>query len=89
EAVARAEGPTPGARVHAGGGGDYVSNEVAYRNTLLRDATGREIPAGHVLTPVLELGSAAPEALTSPDFERDRADIVDQLRVILRAALQG
>ncbi|KIH98457.1 pyroglutamyl peptidase [Streptomonospora alba] len=89
EPVTHAGGPTPGARVRAGGGGDYVSNEVAYRNTLLRDATGREIPAGHVLTPVLELGSADPEALTSPDFERDRADIVEQLRAIVQAALEG
>ncbi|GAB3440481.1 hypothetical protein GCM10027570_06020 [Streptomonospora sediminis] len=88
EPVAASGGPTPGARVLAGGGGDYVCNEVAYRNTLLRDATGRNIPAGHVLTPVLEVDSADPGTLSGPGFERDRADIVEQLRVIVRASLE-
>ncbi|MFC4869222.1 pyroglutamyl peptidase [Streptomonospora arabica] len=89
EPAVRAGGPTPGARVLAGAGGDYVSNEVAYRNTLLRDATGRDIPAGHVLTPVLEVGSPDPEVLSTPDFERDRADIVEQLHAIVETALEG
>ncbi|QBI54233.1 hypothetical protein EKD16_12250 [Streptomonospora litoralis] len=84
----RSGGPTPGSRGRAGGSGDHVANEVAYRNTLLRDATGRAIPAGHVLTPVLEIDSADPEALSGPGFERDRAAIVDQLRAIVRAALE-
>ncbi|GAA4911784.1 pyroglutamyl peptidase [Streptomonospora salina] len=82
-------GPTPGARLRAGGAGDYVSNEVAYRNTVLREATGRGIRSGHVRTPVLELDASDPDALTSPGFERDRADIVAQLRAIVQAALEG
>ncbi|RCV47095.1 pyroglutamyl peptidase, partial [Marinitenerispora sediminis] len=36
--VVRPGGPTPGSTAVAGGGGDYLSNEIAYRNTLLRDA---------------------------------------------------
>ena len=30
----------------SGGGGDYLSNESAYRNTLLRDTFGLRIPPG-------------------------------------------
>lgn len=36
-----------------GGGGDYLSNESAYRNTVLRDAFRLEIPAGHIHVPVM------------------------------------
>src|SRR5690606_40191984 len=56
EPVVRPDGPTPGSEARAGGGGDYLSNEIAYRNTLLRDATGLDVPAGHVHTPILHLG---------------------------------
>ncbi|MFC3994344.1 pyroglutamyl peptidase [Nocardiopsis sediminis] len=89
EPVVRPDGPTPGSRARAGGGGDYLSNEIAYRNTLLRDATERAIPAGHVHTPVLDLGADDPAELTDPAFERDRADIVAQLREIVAASLCG
>ncbi|MDA8368632.1 MAG: pyroglutamyl peptidase [Nocardiopsaceae bacterium] len=84
---ARAQGPGPAA--HRGGGD--LSNEIAYRNTLLRDATGRMIPAGHVHTPVLELAAeergGGAGALSDAAFERDRADIVEQLRAIIAAAV--
>lgn len=38
----------------AGGGGNYLSNESGYRNTLLRDRLGRDIPAGHIHTPIMQ-----------------------------------
>lgn len=84
--VVRPDGPTPGSRARAGGGGDYLSNEIAYRNTLLRDATGRDIPAGHVHTPILHLGSECD--ITDPAFEKDRATIVDQVRNIVAAVVR-
>jgi hypothetical protein len=37
----------------SGGGGSYLSNESAYRNTLLRDVFGLDIPAGHIHIPVM------------------------------------
>ena len=51
EPVVRPDGPTPGSTARRGGGGDYLSNEIAYRNTLLRDQAGSSIPAGHVHLP--------------------------------------
>ena len=42
--VDRPDGPTPGSTARAGGGGDYLSNEIAYRATLLRDAVRPEHP---------------------------------------------
>lgn len=38
----------------SGGGGNYLSNESAYRNTLLRDRMGLDIPAGHIHTPGMQ-----------------------------------
>lgn len=49
--VERPEGPTAGSVAVRGGGGDYLSNEIAYRNTLLRDRSGHDLPAGHVHLP--------------------------------------
>ncbi|MFL1379308.1 MULTISPECIES: pyroglutamyl peptidase [unclassified Nocardiopsis] len=49
--IVRPDGPTPGSTARRGGGGDYLSNEIAYRNTLLRDRAGSAIPAGHVHLP--------------------------------------
>lgn len=39
---------------YSGGGGNYLSNESAYRNTLLRDRMGLDIPAGHIHTPDMQ-----------------------------------
>jgi hypothetical protein len=49
--------PTPpdaGSCAYSGGGGNYLSNESAYRNTLLRDRLGLDIPAGHIHTPDMQ-----------------------------------
>ncbi|GHF70669.1 pyroglutamyl peptidase [Streptomyces griseosporeus] len=93
--VVRPDGPTPGSTARAGGGGDYLSNEIAYRATLLRDRLGLHdrLPGGHVHTPVLQFGAGntdpATGAVTDPEFVRNRLDIIAQVRAILRAAAEG
>lgn len=51
QAVVRPHGPTPGSEARRGGGGDYLSNEIAHRNTVMRDRSGRDLSAGHVHLP--------------------------------------
>ncbi|MGW8060748.1 pyroglutamyl peptidase [Streptomyces ziwulingensis] len=95
EAVVRPLGPTPGSTARAGGGGDYLSNEIAYRATLLRDRLGLHgtLPGGHVHTPVLQFGAGntdpATGAVTDPAFVRNRLDIVAQVRAIVSAAVSA
>ncbi|OEV28661.1 pyroglutamyl peptidase [Streptomyces nanshensis] len=90
EPVTRPDGPTEGSTAREGGGGDYLSNEIAYRATLLRDRLGLDIPGGHVHTPVLEFGPGntdpATGKITDPEFLENRRDIVDQVRSIVRVA---
>ncbi|MET8824899.1 pyroglutamyl peptidase [Streptomyces sp. NPDC004610] len=83
--VVRPDGPTPGSVARSGGGGNYLSNEIAYRATLLRDRLGLagELPGGHVHTPVLEFGAGNTTEVTDPVFVRNRLDIVAQVRVIV------
>ncbi|MFE9553170.1 pyroglutamyl peptidase [Streptomyces sp. NPDC006703] len=92
EPVDRPDGPTPGSTARAGGGGDYLSNEIAYRATLLRDRLGLSIPGGHVHTPVLEFGPGntdpATGSVTDPVFVRNRLDIVAQMRAIVGVAAE-
>lgn len=76
-----------------GGGGDYLSNESAYRNTLLRDTFGLDIPAGHIHTPVMTNffggtagtggGTRNDNAITDPRFEAYRTAIVAQTKSLL------
>ncbi|MDX3572049.1 pyroglutamyl peptidase, partial [Streptomyces sp. ID05-47C] len=91
--VVRPDGPTAGSTARAGGGGDYLSNEIAYRATLLRDRLGlREaLPGGHVHTPVLQFGAGntdpATGTVTDPEFVRNRLDIIAQVRAIVAVAV--
>nr|WP_308296212.1 pyroglutamyl peptidase [Streptomyces sp. ISL-96] len=86
--VVRPGGPTAGSTARAGGGGDYLSNEIAYRATLLRDRLGLDdLPGGHVHTPVLQFGAGNTTEVTDPDFVRNRLDIVAQVRAIVVTAL--
>ncbi|MFF2021157.1 pyroglutamyl peptidase [Streptomyces sp. NPDC058171] len=90
--VDRADGPTPGSSARAGGGGNYLSNEIAYRATLLRDRFGPAgLPVGHLHTPVLAFGAGntdpATGTVSDPEFLRNRADIVDQVRAVLAVAV--
>ncbi|MEV3874973.1 pyroglutamyl peptidase [Streptomyces sp. NPDC049906] len=92
--VDRVDGPTPGSTARAGGGGDYLSNEIAYRATLLRDRFGpASLPAGHLHTPVLRFGAGntdpATGTVTDPEFQRNRQDIVDQVRAVLSVAVSA
>lgn len=64
---------------YSGGGGNYLSNESAYRNTLLRDRMGLNIPAGHIHTPNMQHFDATD--LYNPSdstFDAWRLAIVDQ-----------
>ncbi|MGY4739577.1 pyroglutamyl peptidase [Streptomyces sp. ATMOS53] len=91
--VVRPDGPTAGSTARAGGGGDYLSNEIAYRATLLRDRLGLHdrLPGGHVHTPVLQFaaGNTDPTTgtVTDPEFVRNRLDIIAQARAILTTAV--
>jgi hypothetical protein len=94
-AVVRPDGPTPGSTARAGGGGDYLSNEIAYRATLLRDrlGLGASLPGGHVHTPVLQFGGGntdpATGTVTDPEFVRNRLDIIAQVRAIVTVAVES
>jgi hypothetical protein len=76
-----------------GGGGDYLSNESAYRNTVLRDAFSLDIPAGHIHVPVMTNfqggtpttggGTRNDNAITDPRFESYRTSIVQQTNNLL------
>ncbi|MCM1941827.1 pyroglutamyl peptidase [Streptomyces sp. G3] len=95
EPVVRPDGPTPGSTAREGGGGNYLSNEIAYRATLLRDRLGLHgtLPGGHVHTPVLQFGAQntdpATGAVTDPEFVRNRLDIVAQTRAIVAVAVSA
>jgi pyrrolidone-carboxylate peptidase len=95
DAVVRPDGPTPGSTARAGGGGDYLSNEIAYRATLLRDRLGLHgtLPGGHVHTPVLQFGTGntdpATGTVTDPEFLQHRRDIIAQVRAILTVAVEA
>ncbi|MFE0136827.1 pyroglutamyl peptidase [Streptomyces sp. NPDC059037] len=93
--VVRPDGPTAGSTAREGGGGNYLSNEIAYRATLLRDRLGlhESLPGGHVHTPVLQFGAGntdpATGKVTDPEFVRNRLDIIAQVRQILTAAMNA
>ena len=93
--VVRPDGPTVGSTARAGGGGNYLSNEIAYRATLLRDRLGLHdtLPGGHVHTPVLQFGTGntdpASGTVTDPQFLQNRQDIIAQVRAILTVAVNA
>ncbi|MFF7973435.1 pyroglutamyl peptidase [Streptomyces sp. NPDC007905] len=93
--VVRPDGPTPGSTARAGGGGDYLSNEIAYRATLLRDRLGLHdtLPGGHVHTPVLQFGAGNTDpgtgTVTDPEFVHNRLDIIAQVRSIVTVAAEA
>lgn len=76
EPVTRPQGPGAGSSARSGGGGDYLSNEIAYRNTLLRDRTGSGALSGHVHLPK-----------TSRPHEH--TPVLERTRAIVAAALNG
>ncbi|MCM2579625.1 pyroglutamyl peptidase [Streptomyces meridianus] len=90
EPVNRPDGPTEGSVARAGGGGNYLSNEIAYRATLLRDALRLRIPGGHLHTPVLEFGEGntdpATGDVTDDTFVANRLAITAQVRAVIEEA---
>ena len=76
ETVVRPQGPSEGSEARSGGGGDYLSNEIAYRNTVLRDRTGTGARSGHVHLP----------RTARPD---EHAPTLEQLRHLVAAAVTG
>jgi pyrrolidone-carboxylate peptidase len=85
--VRRPLGPTPGSIASEGAGGGYLSNEVAYRNTLQRDLLDPTMPAGHLHVPVLQFDPANTTAITDPTYEANRDNIVNGAHAILRNAV--
>lgn len=82
--------PQPGACSRRGGGGDYLSNESAYRNTLMRDLFQLTIPAGHIHTPVMtRFQEGNDSAITDPKFEAYRDSIVAQGLLLVKIAAAG
>ncbi|MFJ3201379.1 pyroglutamyl peptidase [Streptomyces sp. NPDC086989] len=81
--VDREDGPTPGSRAVEGGGGGYLSNEVAYRSNRLRGELAPQLPGGHLHTPVLTGLPADPALLTGPEFERNETAITTEVRAVL------
>jgi hypothetical protein len=70
----------------SGGGGNYLSNASAYRNTLLRDNFKLQIPAGHIHTPVMTVfGEGSDSKITDATFEARRDAIVAQARSLVVA----
>jgi pyrrolidone-carboxylate peptidase len=80
-------GPTPGSIASEGAGGGYLSNEVAYRNTLQRDLLDPLMPAGHLHVPVLQFDAANKTEITDPTYEANRDAIVRGVHSVLRTAL--
>ncbi|WP_406127108.1 pyroglutamyl peptidase [Streptomyces sp. NBC_00989] len=93
--VVRPDGPTAGSTARAGGGGNYLSNEIAYRATLLRDRLGLHdaLPGGHIHTPVLQFGAGntdpATGTITDPEFVRNRVDIIAQVKAMVTVAVNA
>ncbi len=81
--ASRSDGPTLGSIAVQGGGGGYLSNEIAYRVTRLRDELGVNVPSGHVHTPRLPI----PSSVSDGGFDDRRSDIADQYRDILVAGI--
>lgn len=74
----------------SGSGGDYLSNESAYRATLLRDALGLTIPVGHIHTPVMTRFLPGNDALlTDSKYEAYRTAIVQQGRLLVESVAKS
>ncbi len=74
----------------AGSGGDYLSNESAYRATLLRDALGLKIPVGHIHTPIMtRFDNGNDDAVTDAKFEAYREAIVLQGRLLVESVAKS
>ncbi|MFD0920312.1 C15 family peptidase [Saccharopolyspora rosea] len=80
--------PDPGSCSYSGGGGNYLSNESGYRNALLRDRMGLDIPAGHVHTPDMQHFETR-FGDSDATFDAWRRAIVHQTRELIRVVADG
>lgn len=87
--VFRPDGPTAGSRPWEGSGGNGPFNELAYRSAMLRDATIRNVPTGHIRTPPLRSESDRVQETTDAGSELSRADLVTQIRSMIPVILDG
>ena len=79
ETVIRPKGPSLQSCARNGGGGSFLSNEIAYRVTLLRDVFGLDIPAGHLHVPVMTVFAPGNNfEITDAVLEAQRDAIVGQ-----------
>jgi len=77
------DGPTIGSTARQGGGGSYLSNEIAYRVTTLRDRSNRpSLRAGHVHVPNPGLPGGG---VSDGAFTGRLLDIVNRFTTILLA----
>ncbi len=78
-------GPSAGSIAITGSGSDYLSNEIMYRTTLIRDrSANKTVPVGHLHTPILSLPKSG---IADPAFEKQRNDIINAIRKILTEVL--
>ncbi|MBS4099652.1 hypothetical protein [Tsukamurella paurometabola] len=81
--------PPAGALARQGAGGDYLSNEIGYRVTLVRDRLAAPVPGGHLHTPVLDGLPADRGVLESAQYRANLAAIVAQARSVVAVAARG
>ncbi|GAA0460794.1 hypothetical protein Ade02nite_15160 [Paractinoplanes deccanensis] len=74
--------PSPQSCSYSGGGGNYLSNESAYRNTLLRDRMGLTVPAGHIHTPDMQHFETE-YGVSDATFDAWRLSIAQQARNLI------
>ncbi|AEK60516.1 hypothetical protein [Collimonas fungivorans] len=78
--------PPASACAYKGGGSNYLSNESAYRNTLLRDTLNPSIAAGHLHVPIMtNFDDNDDGKITDAKFESYRDSIVQQTTSIVAA----
>jgi len=76
--------PDPGWCAYEGGGGNYLSNESAYRNTLLRERLKVNVAAGHIHTPFMQhFASNDLYNPSDPTFAAWRAAIIAQAQKLV------
>jgi pyrrolidone-carboxylate peptidase len=83
------DGPTEGWHAVQGGGGGYLSNEVAYRVTRLVLESGQALPSGHLHTPELQFDPANSTEISDPTLTANRNAISAETERILLAGVSS
>lgn len=87
--VVQPDGPSDDSIAVEGSGGGYLSNEIAYRNTLRREMLAPRMPAGHLHVPVLQFAGSNPDDITDPTYEANRTAIVTGAHKIIRNGIRA